>query len=77
MGDTNNKTTKCPKDRSWADDDDQFLIFYGRCVGHEFVGEHDLNRQPGEATDRMIWLRANKPSLVQELEAAADRNVAL
>lgn len=66
--------TKATAARPWTDEDDRFLIFYGRCVGHEFVGKHDLDRVPGEATERFAWLVKNKPDLVRELEADADRD---
>jgi hypothetical protein len=59
--------------RPWTDTDDRFLIFYGRCVGHEYVGEHDLGRAPGEATERLAWLVENRPLLVRQLEAEADK----
>ena len=59
--------------RPWTDDDDRFLIFYGRCVGHDFVAQHDLNRTPQEAEERMRWLMAHKPDLVAQLESEADK----
>ena len=61
--------------RPWTDRDDRFLIFYGRCVGHDFVARHDLNRTPQEAEARMRWLVQNKPALVAELEAKADKEL--
>lgn len=64
---------KTTEGRHWTDNDDRFLIFYGRCVGHDFVAQHDLNRTPQEAEERMRWLTKNKPALVKQLEAEADK----
>lgn len=58
--------------RPWKQSEDEFLIFYGRCVGHGFVCLHDLDRTPEEGRERLAWLAENKRDLVLRLEAEAD-----
>ena len=65
----------------WTPERDHFLIFYGHCLeralgkgkGYAFVCSHDLDVEPSAGIKRMEWLRANRPLLVKQLEAEADK----
>ena len=68
--------------RQWTEQEDRFLIFYGRCLnlafggepkGYEYIAWHDLQRTPEEAIARVKLLRLEAPRLVAEIEAEADR----
>ena len=57
----------------WDDDEDNKLIVWGRAIGYDFVAGHDFGREPREGTERIEWLRANKPKMVAHIEAEQDR----
>lgn len=67
--------------REWTEAEDQFLVFYARCLGG--LGEEgaiahlsrwDMNRPEAELRDRLALLRRERPDFVADLEAKADHD---
>lgn len=71
--------------KPWTESDDKFLIAYGPCIGvpgsddgYAFIARHDLGFTEQEGRDRIVWLRANNPDLIEKIEAIerwVDRNI--
>ena len=59
----------------WTDQEDAQLIAWGLAVGHDFVAGHDLGREPREGSERIAYLRKNKPALVKTIESETASDV--
>ena len=64
--------------RPWTEREDTFLVYWGSCLnavfmnvsGFHFVAEHDLNRTPQEADERVAELRHSRPDWFAETAEA-------
>ncbi|UEM08001.1 endonuclease VII domain-containing protein (plasmid) [Skermanella rosea] len=54
--------------RSWTEEEDEFLIFYGPVVGYDNISLNDFGRAKRTGIGRISWLRKYKPELVEKIE---------
>lgn len=54
--------------KRWTDKQDEFLIYWGACVGHAHVARWDLGRSENAGRRRIALLRKTKQDLVRRLE---------